>query len=112
TLFQPDQPDLDFGIYRIMHAKSAEITQFLEKDLLPQVRQAFEQYRPADREELRQELEGAIEQAKALGADPDALPKVQELRARYETHSVDLGALENEVRSEEHTSELQSRFDL
>jgi hypothetical protein len=28
------QPDLDFGLYRIMHAKSAEITQFLEKDLL------------------------------------------------------------------------------
>ena len=35
-LFQLDQPDLDFGLYRIMHAKSAEITQFLEKDLLPQ----------------------------------------------------------------------------
>jgi adenine-specific DNA-methyltransferase len=25
-LFQLDQPDLDFGLYRIMHAKSAEIT--------------------------------------------------------------------------------------
>ena len=36
-LFQLDQPDLDFGLYRIMHAKSAEVTQFLDKDLLPQV---------------------------------------------------------------------------
>ena len=34
-LFQLDQPDLDFGFYRVMHAKSAEVTQFLEKDLLP-----------------------------------------------------------------------------
>ncbi len=96
-LFQLDQPDLDFGIYRIMHAKSDEITQFLEKDLLPQVREAFEQYRPADREALRQELEAAVEQAKGLGADPDELPKVRELRERYETHAVDIGALENEV---------------
>jgi hypothetical protein len=31
-LFQLDQPDLDFGIYRIMHAKAGEVTQFLERD--------------------------------------------------------------------------------
>jgi len=43
-LFQLDQPDLDFGFYRVMHAKSAEVTQFLEKDLLPQVKAAFAQY--------------------------------------------------------------------
>ncbi len=29
-LFQLDQPDLDFGLYRVMHAKSAEVSQFLE----------------------------------------------------------------------------------
>jgi adenine-specific DNA-methyltransferase len=40
-LFQLDQPDLDFGLYRIMHAKAGEVTQFLDKDLLPQVKQAF-----------------------------------------------------------------------
>ena len=44
-LFQLDQPDLDFGLYRIMHAKSAEVTQFLDKDLLPQVKQAFGLYK-------------------------------------------------------------------
>src|SRR5712664_1032585 len=37
-LFQLDQPDLDFGLYRIMHAKSAEVTQFLDKALLPKVK--------------------------------------------------------------------------
>ena len=40
-LFQLDQPDLDFGFYRVMHAKSAEVSQFLAKDLLPQVQMAF-----------------------------------------------------------------------
>ena len=33
-LFQLDQPDLDFGLYRIMHAKADEINRFLDNDLL------------------------------------------------------------------------------
>lgn len=96
-LFQLDQPDLDFGFYRIMHAKSAEVTQFLEKDLLPQVKSAFAQYQPADKAAIEKELAKAIEQARALGADPEALPKVKELRAKLADEAVDLEALEAEV---------------
>ena len=33
-LFQLDQAELDFGIYRIMNAKREEITRFLNNDLL------------------------------------------------------------------------------
>ena len=51
-LFQLDQPDLDFGFYRVMHAKSAEVTHFLDKDLLPQVKAAFAQYKTADKVEI------------------------------------------------------------
>jgi adenine-specific DNA-methyltransferase len=51
-LFQLDQPDLDFGLYRIMHAKNTEVTQFLDKDLLPQVKEAFSLYKTADKAEL------------------------------------------------------------
>jgi len=96
-LFQLDQPDLDFGLYRIMHAKSAEVTQFLDRDLLPQVKEAFALYQNADKAELEKELAKAIEQAQALGADAETLPKVKELRARIANEAVDLGALENEV---------------
>lgn len=96
-LFQLNQPDLDFGFYRIMHAKAAEVTQFLEKDLLPQVTAAFAEYRPADRAALEQALEKAIEQAEALGADVETLPKVVELRGRLKDESVDISALEGEV---------------
>lgn len=96
-LFQLDQPDLDFGIYRIMHAKSAEVTQFLEKDLLPQVKAAFAQYQPADKAAIEKELAQAIEQAKSLGADPETLPKVKELRTKLAETAVDIGALEAEV---------------
>lgn len=96
-LFQLDQPDLDFGLYRIMHAKSAEVTQFLDKDLLPQVQQAFSLYKTADKAELEKELAKTIEQAQSLGAVPDSLPKVKELRAKLANDAVDIGTLENEV---------------
>lgn len=96
-LFQLDQPDLDFGIYRIMHAKAGEVTQFLERDLLPQVKDAFAGYQTADKSVLQAELAKAIEQAQALGADPDSLPKVKELRERIANEAVDIGALESET---------------
>lgn len=96
-LFQLDQPDLDFGLYRIMHAKSGEVTQFLDRDLLPQVKDAFSLYKTADKAEIEIELTKAIEQAKALGADSETLPKVKELRAKLANEAVDVGTLENEV---------------
>lgn len=97
-LFQLDQPELDFGIYRILHARSAEVTQFLDKDLLPQVKQAFAQYRTADKAELEKELQKAIQQAVDLGVpDPESTTKVKELRARLASEAVDTEALEAEV---------------
>lgn len=80
-LFQLNQPELDFGIYRIMHAKSKEITQFLEHDLLPQVREALSAYQSGDRGRIEQELAEAISQAQGLGVDPETTNKVKELRA-------------------------------
>jgi len=80
-----------------MHAKSAEVSQFLDKDLLPQVKAAFGSYKTADKAEIEKELAKAIEQAKALGADPETLPKVKDLRARLKSDAVDKGALESEV---------------
>ena len=96
-LFQLDQPDLDFGIYRIMHAKADEVTQFLNTDLLPQVKAAFAQYTSADKAELQKALAKAIEQATGLGVDPESTAKVKELRQKLASESVDVGALEAEV---------------
>ena len=74
-LFQLDQPDLDFGLYRVMHAKSAEVLQFLDHDLLPQVKDAFALYRSADKAEIERDLGKAIEQAQGLGVDPEKTQK-------------------------------------
>ena len=98
-LFQFDQADLDFGIYRIMNAKRAEITRFLEKDLLPEVRNALSAYEEENRAVLQEELKKAEEQARALGfGDPTQAPKVKELQARYNA-GFDLEAAENDVYS-------------
>ena len=95
-LFQLDKPDLDFGFYRIMHAKEAEVTRFLEVDLLPQVKAAFQQYRSADRATLEQQLAEAQRDARGLGVDPDAAPRVQELRKAIDA-GTDVDVLEADV---------------
>ena len=95
-LFQLDKPDLDFGFYRIMHAKGDEVTQFLERDLLPRVKKAFSRYESVDRAAVATELEAAEASARDLGADPDDLPKVRELRERLDA-AVDVASLEADV---------------
>lgn len=96
-LFQLDQPDLDFGLYRIMHARADEISQFLDQDLLPQVKEAFSQYKTADKAELEKERQQAIEQANGLGVDPESTAKVKELRQKIAEQGVDVTGLEQEV---------------
>ena len=96
-LFQLDQPDLDFGLYRVMHAKSAEVSQFLDNDLLPQVKDAFALYQSADKAEIDKVLSKTIEQAQGLGVDPEATQKVKDLRSQLKSDAVDIGALESEV---------------
>jgi adenine-specific DNA-methyltransferase len=96
-LFQLDQADLDFGIYRIMNVRQEEINRFLERDLLPKVQESFKQYQSADKATLKQELDTAVERARALGIEPESVPKVKELQAVYETSAVGVTALENEV---------------
>ncbi len=98
-LFMLDQPELDFGIYRIMNSKRQEIIQFLDNDLLPQVKTAFAQYRDADKSKIETDIQKAIQQAQELGVDPESSPKVKELRAKI-IESVDLAALEEEVYSD------------
>ena len=96
-LFQLDQPDLDFGLYRIMNAKSVEVSRFLDEDLLPQIKAAFALYQSADGAELEKKLSKVIAGVQEAGMDPDDSPTVRELRARLKTDAVDVSALESET---------------
>jgi len=92
-IFQLDQSDLDFGIYRIMNTKSKEINEFLDKDLITSVANAFSSN---DNNSIQKELDEALQQAQSLGADPETLPKVIALREQLSTTSSSSN-LENEV---------------
>lgn len=84
-LFQLDQPDLDFGFYRIMHAKAGQVTKFLEEDLLGIIRGAFGEADEARIGEARAAYEAARKQATDYGApDPDAAEPVKKAKAAYD----------------------------
>lgn len=85
-LFQLNQPDLDFGLYRIMHAKSAEIEKFLTEDLLAVIANTFGGSAQDSINLARAGYERELATAREYGAaDPDNLPKVQQARTAYET---------------------------
>ncbi len=96
-LFQLDQADLDFGIYRIMNQKRDEVVRFLDKDLLPQVQSAFKQYKSADKSVLQGELDKLVANITSAGMNPDESPKVKELKKQIAESALDVTALENEV---------------
>ncbi len=84
-LFELDKSDLDFGIYRIIAAKNKEVNEFLDRQLKDVVRATLAEHGAGATDQVQAELEKAIEQARTLGADPETLPRVKELRGRLET---------------------------
>ncbi|MCC6550626.1 MAG: site-specific DNA-methyltransferase [Ignavibacteriaceae bacterium] len=95
-VFMLDKAELDFGIYRILNQKRNDIQKFLTQELIPQVKETLNESLSIDTIALEKELEEAIKQAAQLGADPDSLPRVKELKARL-AETGDLIALENEI---------------
>jgi len=89
-LFQLNQPDLDFGIYRILRARADEIRDFLERRLPPLVREALSQSCVAGRAEPRQQ---GVEAARATAPAADHAGHPTNLRSSIP----DRAALEAEV---------------
>lgn len=78
-LFQLNQPELDFGFYRIMHSRAREITRFIEHDLFDTIQNAFDS---AKAESAQTELEAA--KAKLLDAiGEDAFDENGRLKPAY-----------------------------
>ncbi|MFO0857235.1 MAG: DNA methyltransferase [Phycisphaerales bacterium] len=103
-LFQLDQADLDFGIYRIMNSKREEILRFLDEDLLPQVQSALSKYKDSGASSLAAELTALEGRLKNDGVEPSQSKKYQELAAKLEEARKgglrDAGSLEQEVFSD------------
>lgn len=96
-IFMMNHAELDFGIYRIMNQKREEITKFLEKDLLPQVKKILGSNNSDAAKTLQQELDKAVKQCEALRIDPNTSMTVIELREQIAASSASNEELENEV---------------
>jgi adenine-specific DNA-methyltransferase len=92
-LFQLDQPDLDFGFYRIMHAKAREVQDFIGTDLLKIVAEHLVDVDEAGKAKLRFEYEKAIQTAKAYGVlNPEEAEPVKKVRAELDAVKDTAGA--------------------
>ena len=98
-MFQMDQADLDFGIYRIMNAKRDEISDYLDNDLQPQVKKILEDASLHDRADLEKQIKEAITAANELGIEPEDSPKYKTLLAQKSKPN-DITALEREIFSD------------
>lgn len=92
-MFQIDQAELDFGIYRIMNTRSEEVDRFLDNDLLPQIREALAEFEP---DELRKAREELAEIQKSPGRFAEEYKA--EVRRKVE-RGLDTGRLEEDVYS-------------
>jgi adenine-specific DNA-methyltransferase len=92
-IFQLDQSDLDFGIYRIMNTKSKEIKEFLDNDLLSSVSKAFSSN---DNSSIQKELDELVKTLTNAGMNAEDSPKVQELKSSLSSSSTSSN-LENDV---------------
>jgi adenine-specific DNA-methyltransferase len=85
-LFQLDQPDLDFGFYRIMQAKAQQVKSFIDKDLLKIIEDAFGQVDESKKTELATAVEKAIQTAKDFGVpNPEETEPVKKAKAALNT---------------------------
>jgi adenine-specific DNA-methyltransferase len=90
-LFQFDSADLDFGIYRIMNQKRAEVERFIERDLLDAVEQGLAYLQVGDRAGLEAQLadkraqlgDAALDETGAVRAEFQALPIARDYMALY-----------------------------
>lgn len=95
-VFQLDQADLDFGIYRIMNQKREAINEFLQKSLPTQVKELLAKNNTVDNAKIQADLDATMKQLKELSVDVDSNAKVIELRSKLAA-TASIETLEQEV---------------
>lgn len=99
-MFQFDQADLDFGIYRIMKLRRDEISRFIEHDLPEQITDGLQELAGASNAEEIADIDKKIAEIKNLGLDADVeaaqLSKF-EAKKKFLENSTDISAVEADV---------------
>lgn len=96
-IFQIDRPDLDFGVYRILNARSYEISDYLDNRLKLKINEILSQSYQANTAQLQQELQTIEKSLHLAGVDPSNSPKVQELRNQIAAASAGSSSDQNTV---------------
>jgi adenine-specific DNA-methyltransferase len=107
-IFQIDRPELDFGVYRILNARAAEIDQYLNVRLKEKV---MERLSGAGRERLEVLLSELKEKEAGYlkdGLEPDSVPRIKELKAEIKT--LERGDSEHENAVYSHLLTFFSRY--
>lgn len=106
SVFELDKSDLDFGIYRIMNIRNAEIEKFLAEGLPAKVQDALAPFAQEDKSEIRKKMKEIEANAKEFGIlDFSELPADNSMKQKYEklrmqlTAGTDMAALEADVYS-------------
>ena len=96
-IFQIDRPDLDFGVYRILNARSHEISDYLDNRLKLKINEILSQSNEANTAQLQQELQTIEKSLHLAGVDPTNSPKVQDLRKQIAAASAGSSSDQNTV---------------
>ncbi|RGZ01285.1 site-specific DNA-methyltransferase [Clostridium sp. AM58-1XD] len=106
SVFELDKSDLDFGIYRIMNIRNAEIEKFLTEGLPEKVQEALAPYANEDKSKIKQQMEDIENNAKQFGFDDiSSLPENNPMAQKYAdlqrqlVSGTDMSALETDVYS-------------
>jgi adenine-specific DNA-methyltransferase len=83
-IFELNKADLDFGIYRIMNQKRKQVTEFIEKKLPEDIKQALSETQSTDKTEIETELKKLKKNLEEAGIVADDSPKYKDLKERLQ----------------------------
>jgi adenine-specific DNA-methyltransferase len=110
-MFQFDQADLDFGIYRIMNYKRSQIKRFLEEDLMAQISAQLAELSQSSNAAELAKLDQDLQNAQSMDLDESIkagmIAKLKEKKAAYTVNS-DITTVEADIYS--HLTEFFSRY--
>ena len=101
-LFQMDQANLDFGIYRIMNTKREEITRYLDHELPSQVEGILRPLIVGDTAKIKKQIRRIEEDARRFEGDPERDPEYRDLVKRL-SDNTNVASIEKEIFSDLYT---------
>lgn len=82
-IFELDKSDLDFGIYRVMNLRKAQIEQFLTERLPQMVQETLAPFAQGSKEEIRAKMKQIEDSVSEMGMTVDALPDTAQKKQQY-----------------------------